>query len=46
MTIEFADCSNARLTYDLTDEALSGSIDIARVIPGTEALCDELAGVD
>jgi hypothetical protein len=46
MTIEFIDCNNARLTYDLTDETLSGSIDIVRLIPGAEALCESLAGSD
>jgi hypothetical protein len=43
MTIDFTDCSNALLTYAITDEALSGMIDIERAIPGTEALCEELA---
>ena len=43
MTIDFTDCRNALLTYAITDEALSGMIDIERAIPGTEALCEELA---
>ncbi len=42
MTIEFEDCSNAQLDYTLSDEGLAGSIQIERVIPGTEALCLEL----
>ena len=41
MTIDFTDCSNALLTYSITDEALAGMIDIERAIPGTEALCGE-----
>ena len=44
MTIDFTDCSNAQLTYSITDEALAGIIDIKRAIPGTEALCQELTG--
>ena len=43
MTIDFTDCSNAQLTYSITDEALAGMIDIERAIPGTEALCEELS---
>jgi hypothetical protein len=43
MTIDFTDCSNAQLSYSITDEALAGMIDIERAIPGTEALCEELA---
>jgi hypothetical protein len=42
MTIDFTDCSNALLSYSITDEALAGIIDIQRAIPGTEALCEEL----
>jgi len=42
LTIDFTDCSNALLTYSITDEALAGTIDIKRAIPGTEALCEEL----
>jgi len=43
MTIDFTDCSNALVSYSITDEALAGMIDIERAIPGTEALCEELA---
>ncbi len=46
MTIDFQDCSNALLSYELTDEALSNSIAISRAIPGAQALCEELAGAD
>jgi hypothetical protein len=46
LTIDFTDCSNALLTYSLTDEALEGSIDIKRAIPGAEALCVELTTQD
>jgi hypothetical protein len=44
LTIDFTDCSNALLTYSLTEEALEGSIDVKRAIPGAEALCKELNG--
>ena len=43
MTIDFTDCNNAQLDYSITDEALAGTIDIERAIPGTEALCEELS---
>lgn len=42
MTIDFTDCSSAQLAYSITGEALDGTIEIKRAIPGTEALCDEL----
>jgi len=34
------------VTYSLTDEGLAGSIDIKRAIPGTEALFQELHGLN
>jgi len=46
MSIDFADCSNALLTYSLTDNGAEGDIAITRVIPGGQALCEELAGAD
>jgi hypothetical protein len=46
MTIDFQDCSNALLSYELTDEALRNSIAISRAIPGAQALCEELAAAD
>jgi hypothetical protein len=46
MSIQFNNCNSASLTYELTNESLSGSIDIIRAVPGTEALCEELAGVN
>jgi hypothetical protein len=46
MIIDFTDCSNASLTYSLSEETLEGIIDLNRAIPGTEALCEELTGVD
>ena len=46
MNIEFKTCNSASLNYELTNESLSGSIDIVRVVPGTEALCEELVGLN
>ena len=44
MSLDFTDCSNALLTYSLTDNGAEGDIDITRVIPGGKALCEELGG--
>jgi hypothetical protein len=45
-TIEFTDCKNARLNYSLEDEGRSGEIELIRVLPGGEAICEEIAGAD
>jgi hypothetical protein len=42
MNIDFSDCSHATLSYSLTDEGTEGGIDLSRVVPGTEALCEQL----
>jgi hypothetical protein len=44
MTIDFTDCSNASLTYSLTDDGIDGDMEISRLIPGGQALCEELNG--
>jgi len=46
MTIDFTDCSNAQLNYSLTDDDLAGDKAISRLIPGGQALCEELAGAE
>ncbi len=46
MSIDFADCSNALLTYSLTDTGAEGDMAITRVIAGGQALCEELVGAD
>lgn len=46
MNVDFADCSNAELSYSLTNDDLEGDIAITRVVPGGQALCEELAGAD
>jgi hypothetical protein len=44
MRLEFADCSNALVTYDIASAGLTGEIPIERVAPHNVALCEELAG--
>jgi sugar lactone lactonase YvrE len=46
MNIEFTDCNHAELTYSLDDGVLEGVIAITRVVPGSQALCEELAGTE
>jgi hypothetical protein len=46
MSLDFTDCSNALLTYSLTDDGAEGDIAITRVIPAGAALCEELAGAE
>jgi len=43
MSLDFTDCSNAQLTYSLPADGAEGGIAITRVIPGGQALCEELA---
>lgn len=45
MSIDFTDCANAELSYQL-DDGLEGEISLTRVVPGGQALCEELAGAD
>lgn len=42
MSLDFTDCSNALLAYDLTDEGVAGEIPLTRVVAGSEALCESL----
>ena len=46
MSLDFTDCSNALLTYSLPANGAEGDITIARVIPGSKALCEELSGAE
>jgi len=46
MNLDFSDCSNALLTYSLTDDGAEGDVAITRVIPAGAALCEELAGAE
>ena len=42
-TLEFEDCSNARLNYSFDNISKSGEIELIRAIPGGEARCEDLA---
>ncbi|MCH8056663.1 MAG: FG-GAP repeat protein [Proteobacteria bacterium] len=44
MSLDFTDCSNAQLAYSLPATGAEGDIAITRVIPGVQALCEELVG--
>jgi hypothetical protein len=46
MDIDFTDCSNAQLSYTLTDGDLHNDMTITRLIPGAQAMCEELAGAN
>jgi hypothetical protein len=46
MRVEFADCNNATLDYVLDDGTESGTVNLTRVVPETEALCDQMVGSD
>ena len=46
MNLDFTDCSTAQLSYSLTNEELANDMAISRLIPGGQALCEELAGAD
>jgi len=44
MSINFDDCSNALLSYSLTDGSGEGQMDLTRLMPSSAALCEKLAG--
>jgi len=46
MSLDFTDCNNAQLTYSLPANSAEGGIAITRVIPGSQTLCEELAGAE
>ena len=46
LSLEFSDCSNAVFSYSLPGDGLQGDIAVSRVVPGTQALCEGLAGAD
>ena len=46
MSIDFTDCSNAKLTYALPDDNAEGDVAIQRAVPGAEALCEKIAGTE
>jgi hypothetical protein len=46
MSLDFTDCSNAQLSYSLPANGAEGDVAITRVIPGGQALCEELVGAE
>jgi hypothetical protein len=46
MSLDFADCNNALLTYSLLAKGAEGDIAITRAIPGGKALCEDLVSAD
>ena len=44
LTVEFADCFEGMITYEITTPALSGEIPIQRIANDNTALCQTLAG--
>lgn len=43
MTIEFADCTEALVTYQITAPGVSGQIPVRRILPDNVALCEALS---
>jgi hypothetical protein len=43
MTIEFADCTEGLVNYQITSLGISGEIPIERIVPDNVSLCEELA---
>jgi hypothetical protein len=43
LIVEFADCGQALVTYDITAPALTGVIPIERIVPDNMPLCESLA---
>jgi hypothetical protein len=43
MTIEFADCTEGLVSYEITSLDISGEIPIQRIVPDNVALCEMLA---
>ncbi len=44
MTLEFADCAEALVTYEITSLDISGQIPIQRIVPDNVPVCEALAG--
>lgn len=42
VTLTFADCAGGQLSYRIDDEGLEGTFPISRVIPGSDATCEQL----
>lgn len=46
MRVDFEDCNNAQLSYSLNDGTGEGQIELIRLMPDANALCEELAGIN
>ena len=46
MQVDFIDCNNATLTFDIPDRGLQDQVIITRVLPGTEELCQQIVDAD
>ena len=46
MTIQFGDCSTASLSYSIPGEGLANDLDLMRVMPASDKLCEEISGTD
>ena len=46
MTVEFADCREGLITYEIPEQGLSGQIPIQRVVEDNVALCESLGASD
>jgi hypothetical protein len=44
MTVEFADCTEGLVTYEIPSLSVSGEIPIQRITEDNVALCDSLSG--
>ena len=44
MTLEFSDCANGLVSYEIASLGISGEIPIERVAPDNVSLCEELGG--
>jgi hypothetical protein len=44
LTIEFADCANGLVSYEITSLGISGEIPIQRIAPDNIAFCETLGG--
>jgi glucose/arabinose dehydrogenase len=44
VTVSFSDCGQGQMTYSLDEEGLQGEFPLLRVIPGSENVCEDLAG--
>lgn len=44
LTMEFADCTQGLVTYNITSAGVSGQVPIQRIVNDNVALCEELSG--